>query len=176
VTPSSIREDRHVTNYLREIQLPLLDANGKPVTQEVMDAVAEDYRIAAAGEPLSDEFMARVKARGDLVDCGRTLRAIVMCARDPKRGIDLEEMREIDKLVAVIDATPLGGTLVLSEPDYIAFCSRARAFRVAEYNKGLHVCLEMLFAAPVIKESPKSPRHPMDRHFEQRDYRTVQSG
>jgi len=165
-----------VTNYLRHIQLPLLDASGTPVAQEVVDAVAEEYRIADSGAPLTDEFMARVRARGDLVDCGRTLRAIVSSARNRELGIDLEEMREIDGLVTLIDTVPLGGTLVLDESSYIALCSRARDFRVAEYNKGLHACLEILFAAPVIKEAPKSPRHPMDRHFEQRDRRTVQSG
>lgn len=165
-----------MTNYLRHIQLPLLDASGTPVAQEVVDAVAEEYRIADSGAPLTDEFMARVRSRGDLVDCGRTLRAIVMRARDPGRGMGIEEMREIDGLVTLIDTVPLGGTLVLDESSYIALCSRARDFRVAEYNKGLHACLEILFAAPVIKEAPKSPRHPMDRHFEQRDRRTVQSG
>lgn len=142
----------------RKIHLPLLDTKGNVASPGITSDVIEEYRIADSGEPLSEEFMARVKARGNLIDCGRTLRAMVVRARDPVRGMDFEEMREIGRLVDKIEAVPLGGYLYLDESEYGIVCARTVAPYVAEYNKGLHVFLEALHSAPQIDlEEPKRP-------------------
>lgn len=138
-----------------KIHLPLLDSNGDIVDQDIVDQVVEEYRIVESGGSLDAKAKARIKARGQLIDCVRTLKTIIVRPKDPSQGIGLGEMREIRYLMEKVDPIDIGGYLCLDPIDYKTLLARVDGIRINEYNKGFHIFLESLHSAPLVYDEPE---------------------
>lgn len=138
----------------RKIHLPLLNSKGDIVEQAIVDQVIEEYRVVDAGGSLDAETMARIKSRGQLIDCVRTLKAMVVRPKNSSQGICLGEMREIRYFMDKLDMVDIGDHLCLDPVDYKKLLARVDGVRIAEYNKGFHLFLESLHSAPLVYDEP----------------------
>jgi hypothetical protein len=129
-----------------KVQLPIVDKNGVPVGKRDLAEIVEEYSFIEDGD-LPDWLLDRAKRRGETLDYGKTLLAMVRRADNPRVGMSFEEMETLYPLVEKLKAAKPGGSVLLSEDEFKIVCEKIKKPYSVSYNETFYSFVKAILSS-----------------------------
>ena len=141
----------------RRVNLPVMNGQCELVSKATLDEMREEYRVVDYGYTLSDDMAARIRARGEVMDCGRVLIQIVSRAINPTAGMNYSEIEQIRPIVAKLTAAPAGGHVLLEEHEFLLVGEKVKQPFLSAYSLVFDTFIQSVLSsgtAKLVEEVP----------------------
>ena len=135
---------------LKKIELPLLDNDGTPATGEALELAKNYWRMRRDGREITEAMQAKA-AEYDFpnqLDTADLLKKLVERAINPQAGMPFSEIEKTRVVIDQIEATGLGGAILMPVDAWKFVCEKVRLPYLATYNRAFDVFVQSVLSAP----------------------------